>query len=203
VLHRDLKQTNLLLDKNGVLKLCDFGLAKMLTFKEEDELSGRTYTLCGSPEYAPPEMIKKEGYGKSVDWWAIGILVHEMLAGYPPFFDDEPKAIYTQILRGSFTSPTHFDPNADGLIRKLLHENTARRLGCFGQGAEDIKKHKWFRGLNWAEVYNKRVEPPFVPGLIGPDDVALFDKYPDSVEESGPQLEAKKNAAFATWPGPK
>jgi serine/threonine protein kinase len=100
IIFRGVVLDNLLLDRTGYVKVVDFGLAKRLTLNEEEGVLHGTYTLCGMPEYTAPEMIKKEGHGKGVDWWAIGTLAYEMLAGYPPFFDAEPKVIYTKILQG-------------------------------------------------------------------------------------------------------
>ena len=89
VVHQDLKPENILIDRVGYLKITYFGFAKRI----ED----RTWTLCGTPEYLAPEIIQSKGHGKAVDWWAIGVLIYEMLAGYPPFYDENPFGIYQLI----------------------------------------------------------------------------------------------------------
>uniref|UniRef100_A0A5F8A1U0 Protein kinase cAMP-dependent X-linked catalytic subunit n=1 Tax=Macaca mulatta TaxID=9544 RepID=A0A5F8A1U0_MACMU len=101
IVYRDLKPENILLDRDGHIKLTDFGFAKKLV--------DRTWTLCGTPEYLAPEVIQSKGHGRAVDWWALGILIFEMLSGFPPFFDDNPFGIYQKILAGKIDFPRHLD----------------------------------------------------------------------------------------------
>jgi protein kinase X len=190
VVYRDLKPENLLIDHTGHIKLADFGFAKVL----EDD---RTFTLCGTPEYLAPEIVKgskRTGYGKSVDWWALGILLFEMLAGYPPFYDCEPQGIYRKILAGIIEFPRFFSLRTKDLIRKLLNPEIKYRLGCQENG-EEIKNHKWFRAVNFDEIYKKKVPAPWVPQLRNEQDSTYFEEYPDS-EEPAKALSQDQNGLF-------
>lgn len=101
IVYRDLKPENVLINNNGYLKLTDFGFAKII--------EGKTYTLCGTPEYLAPEIILNKGHGKPVDWWTLGILLYEMLVGIDPFNDDDPMMIYQKIIKGKIKFPNTID----------------------------------------------------------------------------------------------
>lgn len=122
IIYRDLKPENILLDRDGHLKLTDFGFAK--------KVPNKTFTLCGTPEYLAPEVIQNKGHGCTVDWWALGTLIYEMLAGSPPFYDEDTFKVYDKILHGKMNEwPRYFDFSAKDIIKKFLISDPSKRLG--------------------------------------------------------------------------
>lgn len=119
--YRDLKPENILLDRDGHLKLTDFGFSKKIVNK--------TYTMCGTPEYLAPEIILLKGHDLTSDWWSLGILIYEFLAGSPPFYEDNRTKVYEKILMGKFEWPRHFDSVSRDIIKKLLNPDPTKRLG--------------------------------------------------------------------------
>ncbi|KAI8931359.1 hypothetical protein NX059_012536 [Plenodomus lindquistii] len=170
VAYRDLKPENILIDAEGHLKLVDFGFAKKVENRE-------TYTLCGTPEYLAPEVIRNTGHGTAVDWWAFGILVYEFLVGQPPFWDQNPMKIYEQIVEGRLRFPSAMSSSARDLISGLCTVDTSKRLGNISGGASRVKSHPWFQNIDWVKLYNREVQGPIVPHLRGPADTRNFDEY--------------------------
>jgi len=189
IVYRDLKPENILINADGYVKLTDFGFAKVIEH--------RTYTLCGTPEYIAPEVLLNKGHGKPVDWWTLGILVYEMIVGYPPFVDEDPMGIYQKILAGKITFPKIFHKEAKSLVKKLLTPDLGKRFGNLKNGAADIKEHKWFKDLSWDDLVAKKIEAPFKPAVKGATDTSNFDDYPDSDQEP-PAVNASQDP-FTNW----
>lgn len=112
--------------------MIDFSFAKFIIDK--------TFTICGTPEYLAPEIIRKDGHDATVDYWALGILIYEMLVGHPPFLDNNPLRIFNKILEGKYFIPNSVSPCAADLISKLLNPDPAERIGS----REPVRSHPWF-----------------------------------------------------------
>eukprot|EP00708_Paratrimastix_pyriformis_P002712 GAFH01001465.1.p1 GENE.GAFH01001465.1~~GAFH01001465.1.p1 ORF type:complete len:528 (-),score=166.42 GAFH01001465.1:28-1551(-) len=205
-LHRDLKPDNLLIAADGHLKLSDFGLAttgqddKYAMYREmSSRLGGASitegdvsssqrlvswrrnrrqlaYSTVGTPDYIPPEVLMKQGYGKECDWWSLGVIMYEMLVGYPPFYSDNPVDTCSKILRHQeylrFPPDIALSPEAINLIQCLITD-ARHRLGT--RSADEIKGHPWFRGIDWANL--RQMTPPLIPEVHSPTDTRYFDRF--------------------------
>jgi cGMP-dependent protein kinase len=178
IAYRDLKPENLVMDADGYLKVVDFGLAKKLE-------GGKTWTLCGTPDYLAPEVILNEGHDWAVDYWALGVLIYEMTAGTPPFYAEDPMEVYEKILSGHITIPSHFSRSIAELIKKLLKTYQSKRLGRTKGGASSVMKQKWFAGFDWNSLLQRKLEVPLKPDVKNCEDASNFDEYPEEDEDFG------------------
>ena len=180
IIHRDLKPENILIDRDGYCKLTDFGFAKVV------EPGERTFTLCGTPEYIAPEVLLNKGHGRAVDWWTLGILIFEMIAGQPPFCDDDPMGIYQKILAGKIDYPKSMDKYAKDLIKNLLVADLSKRYGTLKGGPNDIIKHKWFSSISFDKLMSKTIAAPYKPVMKDENDTSNFDAIEEESDTPPP-----------------
>ena len=232
-IHRDLKPDNVLIDKDGHIKLSDFGLSKKLDFflensknlkdnkilKNKNNLNQYSkhlsyaeqfnefknikikkrrqyaYSTVGTPDYIAPEVFTQKGYGKEVDWWSLGIIMFEMMIGYPPFYSDSSTETCKKIINWKnnleIKPEVNISKEAIDILKKLINDPD-KRLGL--NGAQEIKKHPYFKNINWQKIKETLV-PPFIPVLNGPYDSRYFDEY----EETEPFYPLNNNTKYKKY----
>uniref|UniRef100_A0A8C6WUF9 Serine/threonine-protein kinase Sgk1 n=1 Tax=Neogobius melanostomus TaxID=47308 RepID=A0A8C6WUF9_9GOBI len=178
IVYRDLKPENILLDSQGHIILTDFGLCK-----ENIEPNGTTSTFCGTPEYLAPEVLHKQPYDRTVDWWCLGAVLYEMLYGLPPFYSRNTAEMYDNILNKPLQLKPNISNAARHLLEGLLQKDRTKRLGCKDDFLE-IKNHIFFSPINWDDLNGKKINPPFNPNVTGPNDLRHFD--PEFTDEPVP-----------------
>lgn len=179
IIYRDLKLDNVLLDHEGHIKLTDYGMCK-----EGIRAGDTTSTFCGTPNYIAPEILRGEDYGFSVDWWALGVLLYEMLAGRSPFDiagaaenpdQNTEDYLFQVILEKTIRIPRSLSVKASSVLKGFLNKNPADRLGCNREsGFLDIINHPFFKSIEWEMLEQKQVSPPYKPKLDSDRDLANF-----------------------------
>jgi len=170
IMHRDLKPENILFDKYGYMMLTDFGLVKR--FANENDTAT---TFCGTPEYVAPEMVQGCEYTKSVDWWALGTMIYELLYGFPPFYDTNTNAMYRSIVCEPIELSMDENPVTIDFLCKILDKNPYTRLGSGSRDYLELKEHPFFEGVDWNKLLARAIPMEWVPHLEGEVDVSQFD----------------------------
>uniref|UniRef100_A0AAQ5ZK69 Ribosomal protein S6 kinase n=1 Tax=Amphiprion ocellaris TaxID=80972 RepID=A0AAQ5ZK69_AMPOC len=166
IIYRDLKPENIMLSHRGHIKLTDFGLCK-----ESIHDGTVTHTFCGTIEYMAPEILTRSGHNRAVDWWSLGALMYDMMTGSPPFTAENRKKTIDKILKCKLNLPPYLTIDARDLIKKVCNSFT----GPIKNTLIPLQKHPFFKHINWDDLLNKRVEPPYKPQLQSDEDVSQFD----------------------------
>ena len=242
VVYRDLKLENVLLDLDGHVRIADFGLSKLLGKRRHNPKKpppppsanlriappkhvSMTKTFCGTREYVAPEMLSGSEYGQSVDLWAFGILLYEILCGRTPFYSRNREEVYNKIESGPLRFPRNLSSEVISLIRGLLDRNPNTRLGLGPDGINEIKMHPFFQDMRWDELFNREdhrdnivVEKNPVPisadnertsksntatsastGKKGADDLSMTGKDADMLLEDEQDESKKRPDVFAMF----
>ncbi|KAM6911366.1 RAC-beta serine/threonine-protein kinase-like isoform 2-T3 [Lycodopsis pacificus] len=170
VVYRDLKLENLMLDKDGHIKITDFGLCK-----EGITPDATMKTFCGTPEYLAPEVLEDNDYGRAVDWWGLGVVMYEMMCGRLPFYNQDHERLFELILMEEIRFPRNLSPEAKSLLAGLLKKDPKQRLGGGPNDAKEVMSHKFFITINWQDVVQRKLTPLFRPQVTSETDTRYFD----------------------------
>lgn len=167
IIYRDLKLDNVMLDKEGHIKIADFGMCKENVVGEN-----KASTFCGTPDYIAPEILQGLKYTFSVDWWSFGVLLYEMLIGQSPFHGDDEDELFESIRVDTPHYPRWITKESKDILEKLFERDPTRRLGVTG----NIRDHPFFKTINWTTLERREVDPPFKPKVKSASDYNNFDR---------------------------
>jgi len=171
IVYRDLKLDNILLTTKGHIKIGDYGLCK-----ENMWHKSTTGTFCGTPEFMAPEIISGKPYDRSVDWWAFGVLLFQMLLCQSPFKGDDEDEIFNAIEHDVVKYPISMPRQTVLVLQALLTKDPSQRLGSSTRDAEEIMEHPYFADVNFDDVLNLRIPAPYIPEISSEHDYSNFDQ---------------------------
>ena len=187
IIYRDLKPDNLVLDKNGHILLTDFGLSREGVYDKDIAKS-----FCGSIAYLAPEMLNRNGYGKAIDWYLLGVLLYEMLVGFPPFLASTHQEIFNNIINSELYIPSFISKKAQKFIKLLMKKNPEERLGA-KRDMEEIKENEYFSDIDWEKVYNKKYK---TPKIVSDSQKLEYFKEPILFTENYDIIDDEQNDLF-------
>ncbi|CCD25278.1 protein kinase C NDAI_0E04610 [Naumovozyma dairenensis CBS 421] len=171
VIYRDLKLENILLTPEGHIKIGDYGLCK-----DEMWYESKTSTFCGTPEFMAPEILKEQGYTRAVDWWAFGVLLYQMLLCQSPFSGDDEDEVFNAILTDEPLYPIDMAGDIVQIFQGLLTKDPENRLGAGPRDALEVMEEPFFRNINFEDMLNLKVKPPYIPEIKSPEDTSYFEQ---------------------------
>ncbi|XP_064896928.1 G protein-coupled receptor kinase 5 isoform X3 [Columba livia] len=191
IAYRDLKPENILLDDDGHIRISDLGLA--IKIPEGETIRGRV----GTVGYMAPEVISNERYSFSPDWWGLGCLVYEMIEGQSPFRARKERVkreeVEKRVQEEQEPYSEKFGEDARAICKMLLAKDPRQRLGCGAEGAAEVKRHPFFRSINFKRLEAGIMTPPFVP-----DDVLDIEQFSTVKGVNLDQTDSDFYAKFAT-----
>lgn len=193
IIYRDLKMENVVLDQRGYAKICDFGMSRFLW-----PSIGTAYTICGTPEYQAPEINAGTGYDHAVDWWALGILLYELMMGATPFLAESAAGVHKNVSAGiDKVIPQAQRGSWSSLVCSLCQQEPGKRLPLLSGGVENVRRHPWFQesALEWSKLHSGHLVAPYVPQLDGAKAIGHFNVK----EEVCPPQDPPQCAADTAW----
>jgi len=180
VIHRNIRPENVLISATGQPKVTDMSLAKLVI--------GQTFTMCGAPQYIAPEVLAGTGHHRAVDWWCLGVMIFELMAGRTPFDADHPMRIYWKVMRGivCVQMPEVCEGITGELIRSLLSPQAIDRLPMRKGDLQNVLDHPWYTDFNWPAMKQRELPPPWVPKLSDSTDISHFNPCPQDLLQQEP-----------------